>query len=182
MRGFRHFVATLTLTALVFAMSARPRAQTAAAHDLQAAFLLNFARFTEWPVSVRGESIVMCVFGDERLTDALTLALRGQTIEGRPLQAVDIGAEGDVAQCQVLFAGKSSIGDGLPLLRAASRLPVLTVSDRKGFASTAGMVELFVEDGRMRFAINVDAARRSHLTLSSRLLGLARIVRGTHAL
>ena len=32
----------------------------------------------------------------------------------------------------------------------------------------------------MRFAINVDAADRSGLRLSSRLLGLAKIVRDSH--
>ena len=37
--------------------------------------------------------------------------------------------------------------------------------------------ELYLEDGRMRFAINVDAAERAGLRLSSRLLGLARITR-----
>ncbi|MDQ3171325.1 MAG: YfiR family protein [Acidobacteriota bacterium] len=179
--AFSRGAAALTLAALLAGTSATPSAQSAAVPDLQAAFLLNFARFTQWPASAQGQSIVMCVFDDDRLTHALARSLRGQTIEGRPLQAVDIGADGNVSLCQVLFVAKSSLGEGMPLLRAASRLPVLTVSDRKGFASTAGVVELFVEDGHMRFAVNIDVARRSQLTLSSRLLGLARIVRGTHA-
>ncbi len=59
-------------------------------------------------------------------------------------------------------------------------LPVLTVSDGKGFSLAGGIIELYVEGGRMRFAINVDAAERSGLRLSSRLLGLAKIVRNGH--
>lgn len=180
-QAFRRGAAALALLALLTGTSATPGAQSAAAPDLQAAFLLNFARFTEWPAIAQRPSIVMCVFGDDRLAHALSLSLRGQSIEGRPLRAVTILVDGDVSPCQVLFVGKSSLAEGMPLLRAASRLPVLTVSDRKGFAATAGVVELFVEDGRMRFAINVDVARRSQLTLSSRLLQLAIIVRDTDA-
>ena len=59
-------------------------------------------------------------------------------------------------------------------------LPVLTVSDGKGFAQAGGIIELYVEGGRMRFAINVDATARSGLRLSSRLLGLAKVIRDGH--
>jgi hypothetical protein len=61
-------------------------------------------------------------------------------------------------------------------LKAIRALPVLTVSDPKGFSKAAGIVELYVEGGRMRFAINLDAAVHSGLRLSSRLLGLAKII------
>ena len=59
--------------------------------------------------------------------------------------------------------------------------PVLTVGDGDGFARGGGMIGLFVEDGRMRFAINPNAAQRAGLRLSSQLLKLARIVKeGRH--
>lgn len=160
---------------------ARPRAQAAAAPDLQAAFLLNFARFTEWPDGAKRQQLVICVYGDDRLGDALVRALRGQTIGGRSLVLSRVKAESTVVHCQVLFVAGGAIASGMPLLARASSLPVLTVSDRAGFAASSGIIELFVEDGRMRFAVNVDAAERQHLSLSSRLLGLARIVRGKHA-
>ena len=43
------------------------------------------------------------------------------------------------------------------------------------------MVELFRENGRMRFAINIDTMERSPVRLSSRLLALAKIARDTPA-
>jgi hypothetical protein len=54
---------------------------------------------------------------------------------------------------------------------------VLTVGDGRGFAQAGGIIELYVEAARIRFAINVDAAERSGVRLSSRLLGLAKVVR-----
>lgn len=175
----RRGVITLVIIA---GIAAAPRAQSAAAPDLQAAFLLNFARFTEWPEADTRHAIVMCVFGDARVSGALQKSLRGQSIEGRALAVTQIDEDADVRPCHVLFVGKSSLSEGMPLLRRASRLSVLTVSDHEGFAATAGIIELFVEHGRMRFAVNIDAARASQLNLSSRLLNLARIVRGKHAI
>ena len=60
-------------------------------------------------------------------------------------------------------------------------LPVLTVSDRRGFSEWGGIIEMYIESGRMRFAVNVDAAEHSGLRLSSRLLGLAKVIRNGHA-
>jgi hypothetical protein len=47
-------------------------------------------------------------------------------------------------------------------------------------ANLTGIIELYVEGGRMRFAINVDAVERSGLCISSRLLGLAKVIRNDH--
>jgi hypothetical protein len=69
---------------------------------------------------------------------------------------------------------------GAERLGSLKTLPVLTVSDRKGFAESGGIIELYVDGGRVRFAINVDAVERSGLRLSSRLLGLAKVIRDPH--
>ena len=55
--------------------------------------------------------------------------------------------------------------------------PVLTVSDGEVFAKNGGIAGVFVEQGKMRFAINVEAAQQARLRISSRLLSLAKIVR-----
>jgi hypothetical protein len=82
--------------------------------------------------------------------------------------------------CQVLFIAGRDDGRVSALLEQAAGSPVLTVSDADRFAAGGGTIQLFVEGGRMRFAVNVDAAQRSKVRLSSRLLGLAKVVRDTH--
>jgi hypothetical protein len=67
------------------------------------------------------------------------------------------------------------------LLAAVGAAPVLTISDYEHFARMGGIANFVVEDGKLRFAINVDAAQRAHLRVSSQLLALARVVRGTDA-
>jgi len=78
------------------------------------------------------------------------------------------------------------VGDGLTSRFAAGlagirQLPVLTTSDAKGFSRSGGIAEFYLEGGQMRFVINLDAAERSGLLLSSRLLGLATVIRDRDA-
>jgi hypothetical protein len=50
---------------------------------------------------------------------------------------------------------------------------VLTIGDIDDFTPLGGIAHVFVENGRMRFELNVDRAKLSRLQLSSKLLTLA---------
>jgi len=147
---------------------------------LKAAFLYNFAKFAEWPALAPSAPIAVCVVGDDGIATALVETVRGQRIGGHTL---DVSRPQDTdawRNCHLLFIAAAETrrsAGGLGMIKA---LPVLTVSDYKGFADTDGLIELYVEGGRMRFAINLAAVERSGLRLSSRLLGLARIIRNDH--
>ena len=58
-----------------------------------------------------------------------------------------------------------------------SNTPTLTVSDGAAFAEAGGTANFFVEDQKMRFAINPEAAERARLRVSSKLLSLAKLVK-----
>ena len=170
------FVLIAGLAAAAFAV--HPSAQGAAVADVQSALLLNFARYTEWPEARRSGPLVACVVADERLADTLTRAAGTQDVNGRPLQVRRLGAGGVVTTCHVLFISKAAEDNAAALLAEAGALPVLTVSDRGGFGRNGGIIEIFVDNARMGFAVNVRSAQRSRLNLSSGLLNLAKAVYG----
>jgi hypothetical protein len=143
--------------------------------DVKAAFLYNFARFAEWP-SLAGGSLFLCVVGDDRIAAALARLTQGKVVEGRAIDVRRTPAA-DGQPCHLLFISQSSVRTTSTLLADCMGQPVLTVGDAERFASSGGMIELFTEKGRMRFAINVDAIQRSPVKVSSRLLSLANIVR-----
>lgn len=164
--------------AVAVAMAPAAAAQTAAAHELQAAFVINFARFTTWPPMPAGHPLVVCVVGNDRVADALTAAVRGQAIDGRALVVTPVRVRSAIDGCQVLFVARDEAADMEAVLTSARTRPILTVSDRTGFARGTGIIELFVEGGRMRFSIDAQGAKRAGLQISSRLLGLAKEVHG----
>ncbi len=153
-------------------------AQPVTASALKAAFLLNFTQFVEWTADVvqPNAPVVVCVVGDNAVAEALESTARGRAVTGHEISVRRLHSDGAIRSCQVLFVGtvEPRFSEVITGLKGAT---VFTVSDRERFANEGGMVELFLENGRMRFAVNVDALQRAHVRLSSRVLGLARIVR-----
>jgi hypothetical protein len=167
----------IALAALLAAVSGgSTSAQTAVAAELKAAYLLNFTKFSEWP-DLPGESpLVLCVLADPSVSRELSGLARGQRVGNRELQVVKLSNGEAVKPCQLLYVAAGGVAAAGPALGEAGQLPILTVSDREGFADATGTIELYLERDRMRFAINVDAVRRSRVRLSSRLLSVAKIV------
>jgi uncharacterized protein DUF4154 len=155
------------------------RDQTAAAARLEAAFIMNVVKFTDWSAP-DDMSLVVCVIGDERVGAAVIESLR-TVPNGSRMQVRQLAEQPSTPDCHLAFIAGSQLAHVRPMLDAVRGRPVLTVSDGAGFAQAGGMIELFVEDGHMRFAINLDAVEQSHVRLSSQLLGLAKIVHGVHA-
>jgi len=166
-------VAALLLTAAPVA------AQSASAPALTAAFLYNFAKFAEWPEGAPTGPMTICVLGDAAVADALDATVRGRTIEGREIAVVRVKPDA-LRTCHLLYVSGIDQHRAQQIIDELKTAPVMTVSDRDRFAESGGIAGLFVEAGKMRFAINLDAALRARLRISSRLLNLAKLVKDDH--
>ena len=164
-------------------LGGRPGAQSVAAAELKAAYLLNFAQFVEWPAlaAPAGTPLALCVVDDNAVGDALERTVKGRTASGRGLTVRQLNSGATFPKCHVLYLTGLDLHRSLDAVETAKSLFVLTVSDAARFAQTGGIVELFTENSRMRFAVNVDALQRARIRLSSRLLTLAKIVRDDDA-
>jgi hypothetical protein len=162
----------------VLGSAATSAGQVATAPDLKAAFLLNFARYTDWPAAVLppGANLAICVSGDDRVADTLTDLARRQQVHDREVTVIRVGIDAPDG-CHVLFWSGTQPAERQALLRSVAGKPVLTVGDASDFTRAGGTINFFVEAERMRFAVNPAAAKRAGLTISSRLLDLAVLVK-----
>jgi hypothetical protein len=166
---------------LMLALAPAVRAQSAPEPALKAAFLYNFAKFAEWPVDAPpADPLTICVLGDAAIADALDETVKGRTVDGRKTVVVRVKPEG-FRDCHVLYLAGLEAKRAQAIIDGLKGAPVLTVGDREQFAQSGGIAGLFIEQGRMRFAINVEAAQRGRLRISSRLLSLAKIVKDDNA-
>lgn len=139
---------------------------------LKAAFLINFAQFVQWPTPT-GETFTLCLLGADGVRDALAeAAARNKKIVGGALAVHSLASGAAIDDCRLLFIESSRLDAGDRAREHADK-PILTVSDAASFASTGGMIELFAENNRLRFRINVANAQRAGLHVSSDLLRLA---------
>ena len=150
---------------------------TVAPPALTAAFLYNFAQFAEWPAHAEQTGpLTICVLGATDVADALDGTVKRRTVKDRPIAVSRVQADG-LRACHVLYFTDLDPKRTQQIIDELKNSPVLTVSDLDRFAQSGGIIGLFVESGKMRFAINVDAAARARLHISSRLLSLAMLVK-----
>jgi len=170
----------VVLAALLLLWSAPLGAQSVTAPALKAAFVLNFANFTEWPVDflAQGQPLSLCVVGDTAVADALLQSAKGRSVDSHALTvSVLKSADSLILLCHLLYVGGSDAKRSDGLLFALSGTSVFTIGDGARFAETGGIAQLILENGRIRFAVNVGAAHRARLKISSKLLNLATIIK-----
>jgi YfiR/HmsC-like len=180
--GRRRIWAAATLTIALFnATHLRASQQIHSADDVKAAFLFNFVKFVEWPIDAAPSStpLVIGVVGSDGIEESLLATIGGKAINGRPLTVKRLSGADDVTRVHLLFVGSDEKGRVTELLRRVDGISVLTVSDADRFCQSGGVIGLLMEDNRVRFDVNLDAADRGRLKVSSKLLALARHVRSS---
>jgi YfiR/HmsC-like len=148
-------------------------------YEVKAAFLYNFAKFVEWPAGSfpgPGSPLRLCALLSGPAYQALEQVVEGKTLNGRPLQVRQLTGLEEVKGCHLLFIGVAETKQARQLLHDGLDTGVLTVGEREGFAQAGGMINLVLRQNHVAFEINVDAANRAGLKISSKLLSLATIV------
>jgi len=150
----------------------------ASEYEVKAAFLFNFTKFVEWPPAAFGDEhslLKICVLGENPFGKTLR-SLMGDEVGGRRLSLV-LHPE-SLETCHVLFVSRSERERLGPILASVRNAPVLTVGDTPGFIDQGGMINFILEGSKVRFDVNQEAAERAGLKISSRLLALAKHVKG----
>lgn len=152
-------------------------ADTAEEDSIKAGFVLNFAKYTEWPAAALGAGeLRVCALGAQPLSGKLS-QLQGRQVQGREIRVRTSTRSDEWRDCHVLFVGTGEESRMDLLLRTVGQTAVLTIGDSNDFVETGGMIGLKQRAGRIRFDINLAAARRAGLNLSSQVLKLADEVR-----
>lgn len=161
------------------ACAAERRAPAPAEYQVKAAFVYNFIKFVEWPPdgNALGPTVRLCVLGD--LPDRAPFeSLDGQEIMGKRLSLVFLREPRESRGCEVLFLA-SSLSSRVPeVLDVLQGQPTLTIGDTEGYAKRGIMINMYLDNRRVRFEINARAAGDAGLRISAKLMSLAGEVLG----
>jgi hypothetical protein len=148
-------------------------------YEVKAAFLFNFTKFVEWPDGSFDDShspIVIGIIGDDPFGDSLTRIVAGQKAQGRAIVIMKYRRGDDLRRCHILFVSASERQHSAQILAGLQGAGVLTVSDIDGFADAGGVMQFVMQENRVRFVVNLDAATQGKLQVSAKLLALAQVV------
>lgn len=163
------------LSAVALCVAATAYAQTGRSSEtaVKATYLYKFVPFVTWPPSEPGSPIHICVIGHDPFGAELDRAIAGQSYASRSFRVVRLAHLDRQSQCDIAHIDGSPDAVAANLAAIKGR-PVLTVTNDK---RPAGVIDFTVHQGRVRFRVDLTAARSNGLQVSSKLLELALAVR-----
>ena len=144
-------------------------------YAVKADFLLNFAKFIDWPpakFSSEQAALVIGVVGEDPFGQLLDSAIRNKTINKHPLVVRRLVRSTALKDCHILFVSRSEQGHFDEIAAVLEGAAVLTVSETDQFLDHGGMINFWVESKEVKLQISVQPAESEGLKISSRLLHL----------
>lgn len=185
MKAIRFIAICLISVCLSVPTSAQSTSAAAPSEYLiKAGFTYNFAKLMQWPdraFTQPDSPIVIGILGTDPFGNTLRDVLAGKNANGRSfvIKRLKFGAE--FKDCNILFVSASETAHLDEIFRAARGLPILTIGETPSFARRGGIINFVIEEDKIRFEVNVEAAKQADIAISSRLLTLAKIVPQTTA-
>jgi hypothetical protein len=161
------------------ALETRAATPVAKEYEVKATFLFNFAQYVEWPPEAfptPTAPIIIGVLGDDPFGKLLDETVRGETVKNRPIAIHRSRQVENLRHCHILFISKSERSRLGHIIASLTGKHCLTVGETDRFAHNGGVINLRLQGATVRFEVNMEAARRGGLTISSKLLRLAIII------
>jgi uncharacterized protein DUF4154 len=169
----------LLLLPMLCATGAAPQSEELSEYQVKAAFVYNFAKFVEWPAEAfpdRNAPLRVCVLGENPFGQELMRVVNGKKIGGHDLIVSNFLEAHLAKSCHVLFVSSSERGRIAQVIESLRGTSVLTVGETGDFVRQGGIIRFVLEEGKVRFEVNLGASDRARLKISSKLLSLARAV------
>jgi hypothetical protein len=150
-----------------------------AEYQLKAVFLFNFLQFVDWPADAFADAhspIYVCVLGTDPFGSELDNVMAGERLDGRPIVVERHTDVAEITHCHLVFISQDSERRRRQSLAALESMPILTVGDVDDFAAQGGIIELDVQNNRIKLLVNLQAATQAQLRVSSKLLRKSQIV------
>ena len=169
------FTLLLALFGQTSGLAANPDIPLAA--KVRAVFLFNFTQFTEWPPEVfseRGSPLIIGILGADPFGPFLDATVKNEIVHGRHIKVERYRTVTEIKTCHILYLGLSEPDELERALKAVRGKPLLTVCENQASSrQNEAAINFLTKQNKIRFIINLDAAREARLTLSSKLLRAA---------
>ena len=197
-RAYNLIVLALALFAAPISVQAQDDSAQSREYQIKAAFLYNFIKFVDWPeekVAESNEPVIIGIVGKDPFGNAFA-PVKDKEDKGRkvlikrfkPIEELKKSGERDksllereidsLRKCHLLFICSSEEKSIKEIINLVKDHSVLTIGDMQGFLESGGIINFIMEEKKIRFEINMTAAKRAKLKIRSQLLLLAKRVVG----
>ena len=145
-------------------------------YQVKASMLSRFALFVEWPTqsfATASSPLIVGVLGDDPFGPWLEQEVRAMNLQARPINTRRFKGVDEVQECHILFISRSEQKRLPRILARLKHRSTLTVSDLDRFCQQGGMIGFVLQENKVRFEVNAQAAQSVELTLGSKLQRIA---------
>ena len=167
------YILLLTVAGVALHAPTSSYADNVPEYKIKAAFIYNFARFTQWPDD--NDEIKICIYGKDPFGSNID-SLNGKISNGRKITIERTQLIEDVRSCHIVYLNIIPPERHLyeRALKAINGSNVLTVSDASNVVDFGVMIGMTITNNKVAFDVNHAATKASDLVISAKLLRLAR--------
>jgi len=192
-KAYNLIVLALVMVTGIISPKARANSATSEEYQVKAAFLYNFIKFIDWPrekIADSNYTITIGIIGKDPFGNAFN-PIENKHVKGKDviikrfkgLKELEESKEKnksvphqqieEIRKCYLLFICHSEKQKLKEILNMFKDHHVLTVGDTEGFLEAGNIIEFVMVERKVRFEINMAAAKRAKLKIRSQLLRLA---------
>jgi hypothetical protein len=174
-------LSAMALALMLFAAGARAQETAPSEDQVKAAFLINFPKYADWPAEAFAETnspVVLAVDNESKVAGELQKVIAGRRVNGRRIVLKRLAAGEESGACHIRFVSAAEQRRSPNLLAKLKDTNILTVGESDDFLERGGIINLARRDQRIALEVNLAAAEKAGIKISSKLLGVARVVKG----
>ena len=145
---------------------------------IKAAVIGKLSHFVKHRSKANNDEFIISVFQDEDFAKLLKEKYINKQINHKNVLVKNIQTIEEVNKPDLLYIGETSQELQYELIEYAQTHTLLSMSEQSGFAQRGGIIQLYFVSLKIRFKINLGAAKKSNLKISSSLLSISSIVKG----
>ncbi len=141
--------------------------------NAEAIFIYNFLSHVQWPEGSVGNDYLIGVLGKTSTYDYLLKYTTNRKIGTRPIQVKQLNSSSEVSHCQVLLIADHKSNEINTINQNLLGKSCLTIGEKAGLTKSGAVIDFNVVDGKLRYKIDEENAKKQKLIISSALLHMS---------
>lgn len=143
-------------------------------YNAKLAYVHRFTRFVKWPKEgLKNEKFILGIAGKSPFGKTLEALVGSKTIKEKTIEVVEIEKKADIINMDLLFIPEKHSIELEDILAQTKNKNILTISEKKGYASKGTMINLKLQYGELKFEINKNVIDQEGFTVNSKLYQIA---------
>jgi hypothetical protein len=142
-------------------------------NNAQAIFIYNFLSQVRWPEGSAEDKLTVGILGKTTTTEYLRKYTENRKIGAKPIEVVEYSSSADISSCHVLFLTYNKSNEISAVDEKTKGKGCLIVAEKSGLTNSGAVIDFTIVDGKLRFRVNEENAKKHNLLISSQLIQLS---------